>query len=95
MASNKPWSNWLNFDQSTTDAAPEEPGVFVMHASMKILYIGGGSNIRAELQKALKDSCIKNATRFKYMASKEYDAVRVGLIRDYTERHGGSMPHCM
>ncbi len=95
MAGDEPWSDWLNFDQGTIDAVPEKPGVFVMHASMKILYIGGASNMRAGLQKALADDCAKDASRFKYMEAEDYDAVRGSLLQDYKERHDGSMPRCM
>ena len=34
------WSEWLDFDKTTIETVPESPGLYKMHASMKILYIG-------------------------------------------------------
>jgi hypothetical protein len=45
------WSEWLDFDQSniTKAAIPDKPGVFKVHASMKILYIGSTMDLRRSL----------------------------------------------
>ena len=38
------WSEWLDFNQyNIASATPDKPGVFKVHASMKILYIGSSS----------------------------------------------------
>ncbi len=34
------WSSWLNFDKESITEIPEVEGVYKMHASMKILFIG-------------------------------------------------------
>jgi hypothetical protein len=45
------WSPWLDFNESSITAAaiPELAGVYKMHASMKILYIGSGENLKQSL----------------------------------------------
>ena len=51
------WSEWLDFDQSniTKAAVPDKPGVFKVHASMKILYIGSTMDLRQSLLESLSD----------------------------------------
>ena len=38
------WSEWLDFDHSNIDTTTtlDKPGVFKVHANMKILFIGIG-----------------------------------------------------
>ena len=38
------WSKWLDFSRDTINSVvPDESGLFKVHASMKILYIGSSS----------------------------------------------------
>jgi len=60
------WSPWLDFNQSTAAAIPKLPGVYKMHTSMKILYIGSAQNLRQSLLECISDPCIKKAKRFSY-----------------------------
>ena len=60
------WSSWLNFDKETITKIPELEGVYKMHASMKILFIGSSHNLRKSLLESLSDSCLNKATRFSY-----------------------------
>src|ERR687885_636364 len=57
---NPVWSEWLDFDQSniTTAAIPDKSGVFKVHASMKLLYIGSTLNLTQALIEALPDPSI-------------------------------------
>ena len=55
------WSEWLDFNQfDITAATPDKQGVFKVHASMKILYIGSSTNLRESLLESLSDPCIGN-----------------------------------
>jgi hypothetical protein len=54
------WSR-LDFNQSSAAAIPKLPGVYKMHTSMKILYIGSAQNLRQSLLECISDPCIKNA----------------------------------
>jgi hypothetical protein len=68
------WSEWLDFNQSntTTSNIPEKPGVFKVHASMKILYIGSSStNLRQSVLESLSDPCIGKARRFSYLVTEK------------------------
>ncbi len=58
---NDDWSQWLDFDWANVESVPESPGVCVMHASMKIVYIGAGQNVRQELLSRLSDPCTGKA----------------------------------
>ena len=37
----KKWSNWRDNNQELLSEIPKKPGVYMMHISMKILFIGG------------------------------------------------------
>jgi hypothetical protein len=91
------WSEWLDFNQSDiTSAAPEKPGVFKVHASMKILYIGSSStNLRQSLLESLSDPCIGKAMRFSYLVTEKAEQVKDRLLKEYRETHGGNLPACM
>jgi hypothetical protein len=61
------WSPWLNFDKPTIVAMPDTKGVYKMHTSMKILYIGSANqSLRQSLLDCLSDPCISKARRFSY-----------------------------
>ncbi|HYG00241.1 MAG TPA: hypothetical protein VD815_09120 [Candidatus Saccharimonadales bacterium] len=91
------WSEWLDFNHSniTTSAIPEKPGVFKVHASMKILYIGRSMNLKQSLLESLLDPCIGKATRVSYLITQNTEQVRDQLLKEYRESHGGKMPVCM
>ena len=90
------WSEWLDFDKSTVENIPEEDGVYKMHASMKILYIGGDTqNIRQSLFDCLSDPCISKATRFSYALTDTADKVKEQLLNEYRSKHNGKLPTCM
>jgi hypothetical protein len=90
------WSEWLDFDKSSVENIPEEDGVYKMHASMKILYIGGNTqNIRQSLFDCLSDPCISKATRFSYALTDSADKVKEQLLNEYRSKHNGKLPTCM
>lgn len=89
------WSEWCDFNPPAVAAAPETPGVFMMHASMKILYIGGAGSIREGLTESMGMPCARDATRFKYMEEAEYGKIRDEIVADYRKRHDGDLPRCM
>ncbi len=91
------WSEWLDFNQSniSTRSIPEKSGVFKVHHSMKILYIGSSMNLKQSLLESLLDPCISKATRVSYLITQNAEHVRDQLLKEYRESHGGNMPTCM
>lgn len=91
------WSEWLDFSQSNiaTAVIPEKPGVFKVHASMKILYIGSSTNLRQALLESLSDPCISKARRFSYLVTQKAEQVKDQLLNQYREGHGGTLPECI
>lgn len=88
------WSQWLDFDKVNIDSVPESAGVFVMHASMKVLYIGASQNIREGLVERLSNECSSKAKRFRYMLTQSPDIQKDSLLKDYAEKHQGNLPLC-
>lgn len=89
------WSDWIDFNSDTISAVPELPGVFMMHAAMKILHIGGSDNMRGSIAELLGKTCTCDAKRFKYSASPDHEQVKNELLKEYQAKHGGQMPKCM
>jgi len=91
------WSEWLDLNHSviTTTDNLDKPGVFKVHANMKILYIGSGTNIKQSLLESLSDPCISKAKRFSYLITENAEHVKDQILREYRESHGGSLPTCM
>jgi hypothetical protein len=91
------WSEWLDLDQSniTTHIVSDKQGVFKVHASMKILFIGSSNNLRQSLLESLSDPCISKAKRFSYMITDNSEQVKNQLLKEYQESHGGKLPECM
>lgn len=89
------WSEWLDFDEPRVQAVPQAAGVFVMHASMKIMYIGGTSDLRHALSERLADPCCSKAKRFHYLLTESYAEKSSQTIKEYTEKHAGKLPSCM
>jgi excinuclease UvrABC nuclease subunit len=90
------WSEWLDFERSTVEAIPESPGVYKMHASMKILFIGScAQSVRQSLLGCLSDPCISKARRFGYALTDSEDKVKEQLLNEYRSKHNGKLPVCM
>jgi excinuclease UvrABC nuclease subunit len=90
------WTEWLDFDKPTVENIPEGAGVYKMHASMKILYIGNSTqNIRQALLECLSDPCTNKATRFSYALTDSSDKVREQLVIEFRSKHNGKFPICM
>ncbi|HEV2193712.1 MAG TPA: hypothetical protein VGR54_08865 [Nitrosopumilaceae archaeon] len=89
------WSEWLDFNQGIAKSTPEESGVFVMHAAMKILFIGSAQNLRASLLESLTTPCLEKAKRFRYMVTDSQEKIKEQLVQDYTKKHNGKLPECM
>ena len=89
------WSEWLDFNMAGVGVVPEAPGVYLLHASMKVPHIGGSENMRRALQELLSNPCASNAKRFHYMLTGSYATVKEQLLKEYAEKHAGKMPLCM
>ncbi|MEW5841468.1 MAG: hypothetical protein AB1753_10745 [Thermoproteota archaeon] len=89
------WSDWLDFDRAGVEQVPEKPGVYLMHASMKVMHIGGSDNMRQALLDLLADPCAGKARRFHYMPTESYAQVREQMLKEYADKHGGKLPSCM
>jgi hypothetical protein len=90
------WTAWLDFDKPTVGNIPEGAGVYKMHASMKIFYIGNSTqNIRQALLDCLSDPCISKATRFSYALTDSADKLKEQLLNEYRSKHNGKLPICM
>ncbi|MFY9301110.1 MAG: hypothetical protein WAO91_07970 [Candidatus Nitrosotenuis sp.] len=89
------WSDWLDFNASQVANVPELPGVFMMHASMKILYIGNSDNLKKSVNESLGSSCVCDAKRFRYSVVDDHDKIKEQLLAEYREKHDGKMPKCM
>lgn len=89
------WSSWLNFDKATITEIPESEGIYKMHASMKILFIGSSHNLRKSLLESLSDSCLNKATRFSYTITQSSDKIQELLLNEYRMKHSDKLPLCM
>lgn len=91
------WSKWLDFNRETISSiVPEESGLFKVHASMKILYIGIAQNLKTALLDSILDPCIGKGQRFSYIVSRgSIEKLEAELLKDYKLRHNGTLPACM
>jgi hypothetical protein len=90
------WSEWLDFDHPNIDTTTlDKPGVFKVHANMKILFIGSSTNLKQSLLESLSDPCISKAGRFSYLITENSLHIKDQLLKEYRESHGGSLPTCM
>ncbi len=89
------WSDWLDFTKDQVESVPDSSGVFMTHAAMKVLFIGGSPNIRNALSEKLSDPCVSKSTRFKYLETGDFDKKSKELLEDYKKRHEGQLPKCM
>ncbi|MGQ0605884.1 MAG: hypothetical protein ACT4OD_02880 [Candidatus Nitrosotenuis sp.] len=95
MADNIIWSDWLDYGVGQISKIPEESGVYMTHAAMKILSINNSSNLRQTILESLNDSCIKDAKRFRYYITNNHEEIKTQLLKDYQEKHDGKLPKCM
>ena len=89
------WSDWLDFSQETFEIIPKSPGVFMMHAAMKILFIGGSNNMKKTIEEISSEECISKSTRVRYRKEESFEKVKQELIVDFKKRHKGYLPSCM
>ena len=90
------WTAWLDFDKPTVENIPDGAGVYKMHASMKIFYIGSSSqDIRQALLDCLSKPCISKATRFSYALTDSADKLKEQLLNEFRSKHNGKLPICM
>ena len=81
--------------KNTITEIPESEGIYKMHASMKILFIGSSHNLRKSLLESLSDSCLNKATRFSYTITQSSDKIQELLLNEYRMKHNGQLPLCM
>ena len=79
----KEWSEWLDFSENTIKNISNSAGVFMMHSSMKILFIEGTEDIKKSIEGKMKHPCITNTTRLRYMNTPDYEKIANELITDY------------
>lgn len=89
------WSEWLDFNEENSSKIPESPGVYMMHAAMKILFIGSSTNIKQSITESLKMPCVSEAKRFRYFITNSHEETKNKLLKDYQEKHDGKLPKCM
>ena len=89
------WSEWLDFSQEIFEKIPKSPGVFMMHAAMKILFIGGSNNMKKTIEDISSEECISKSTRVRYRKEESFEKIKHELIVDFKKRHQGQLPSCM
>jgi hypothetical protein len=89
------WSAWLDYNKDTIETIPETEGIYKMHASMKILYIGNSFNLKQSLLESLSKPCLSKATRFSYVATQTAEKIKEALLTEYRKKHNGKLPICM
>ena len=89
------WSVWLDYNKETIETVPETEGLYKMHASMKILYIGNSFNLKQSLLESLSKPCLSKATRFSYVVTQTAEKIKEALLTEYRNKHNGKLPICM
>lgn len=89
------WSEWLDFSAEQAAKLPESPGIYMMHAAMKILFIGGTNNLRQSITDSLSAPCTSEAKRFRYFVTGAHQHLSERLLKEYQEKHDGKLPKCM
>lgn len=95
MAESIIWSDWLDYNTNEITKTPADPGVYMMHAAMKILVIGSSVNLRQTILESLNDSCTRDAKRFRYFVTNTHEETKNQLLKEYQEKHDGKLPKCM
>ncbi|WP_255458166.1 hypothetical protein [Nitrosarchaeum sp. AC2] len=75
LNSDNTWSDWLDFNEETISKIPQSAGVYMMHASMKILFIGGSENIKKAYKKKKKNHASQKPP--------EYDTCKLVLMNKF------------
>lgn len=89
------WSDWLDYNIEQISKIPQESGIYMMHAAMKILYIGNSTNLKQTILESLDDNCTKDAKRFRYSVISNHEETKMQLLKEYQEKHDGKLPRCM
>lgn len=89
------WSDWLDYGEEQISKTPQESGVYMMHAAMKILYIGSSANLKQTILESLNNNCTKDAKRFRYSVISDHERTKTQLLKEYQEKHDGKLPRCM
>jgi len=89
------WSDWLDFSEEQVSNVPESPGVYMMHAAMKILFIGNSTNLKQSIAESLKAPCTSESKRFRYVETESHLETAQKLLKEYQEKHDGKLPRCM
>ena len=89
------WSDWVDFNQASISNIPQSSGVFMMHSSMKILFIEGTKNIKKSIQEKFSHPTISENTRLRFIETGNFEKISNKLIRDYRNRHEGNLPFGM
>lgn len=89
------WSDWLDYNQEQIAKTPESPGIYMMHAAMKILYIGNTDNLKKSITESSSESCVCDAKRFRYFLTQSHSDIKEKLLEEYKKKHDGKMPLCM
>ena len=89
------WSSWVDFNSNSMNKVPESEGVYKLHASMKILFIGNSRNLKQSLTQDLTNPCYTNNARFSYALTEAADKVILNLLDEYRNKHDGKLPLCM
>ena len=95
MTDDLTWSDWLDYNIEQISKIPQEPGIYMMHAAMKILYIGNSTNLKQTILESLDDNCTKDAKRFRYLVISNHEETKMQLLKEYQEKHDGKLPRCM
>jgi hypothetical protein len=86
-----PPSDWLEFNSTNVDAAPEKDGVYRLFNEQKeIIYIGSNFNIRKGLQEVLNsgDDWVQKVKYLHFEETLMYTMRESELIQQYLQEHG-------
>ena len=86
-----PPSEWLEFNSTNVDAAPEKDGVYRLFNDQKeVIYIGSNSNIHKGLQEVLNsgDEWVKKAKYLHFEETLMYTMRESELIQQFLQEHG-------
>lgn len=88
------------FTDAAVEVAPMSPGVYLLYASGRLVYIGlamTGSGIRQELASHLSGACgdcTQRASAFLYELADDPLSLYRSYLRAHSERYGGRLPPC-
>lgn len=88
------------FTDAAIAVAPTSPGVYLLYACSRLIYIGlavSGSGIRQELASHLsgaRGECTQRASAFLYELDDDPLALHRSYLHAHSERYGGRLPPC-